>query len=228
MTFLSRLTLKRTPSARALNALLNPGDEARRIDAHHRLIWTAFAGDGEAKRDFLWREDSHGSFLVLSPRRPAPADLFEEPEIKEFAPDLRPGDRLAFLLRANATRTIKTDRIAPNGKREREHRDVVMEILKPVARDARADQRMELAQMAGHAWLESIGSRSGFTVEATQARAYRVLEPPGRKQHARFGILDLEGRMIVADPGKLIAHLALGFGRAKAFGCGLMLIRKAL
>ncbi|WP_243641924.1 type I-E CRISPR-associated protein Cas6/Cse3/CasE [Rhodovulum steppense] len=43
----------------------------------------------------------------------------------------------------------------------------------------------------------------------------------------QFGILDLEGRIEVTDPEALLARLARGFGRAKAFGCGLMLIRRA-
>ena len=31
----------------------------------------------------------------------------------------------------------------------------------------------------------------------------------------------------VTDPPAFLARLAAGFGRAKAFGCGLMLIRRA-
>jgi CRISPR system Cascade subunit CasE len=227
VTFLSRLTLKRTPSAQALAALLNPADDARRIDAHHRLIWTAFAGDPAAKRDFLWREEGDGRFLVLSHRPPNTGDLFETPDVKPFEPALRVGDRLAFLLRANATRTVKTDHITQSGKREREHRDVVMELLRPMPKEERAEARMELAQQAAQAWLARVGARSGFTVETVSAQSYRVLEPPGRRTMPRFGILDLQGVICVDEPGIFLPHLTKGFGRAKAFGCGLMLIRRA-
>lgn len=229
MSYLSRLTLKRTPSAQALQALLNPADGARRLDAHHRLIWAAFAGDPAAKRDFLWRDEGEGRFLVLSSRPPMPAELFEEHQIKEFSPDLQAGDRLSFLLRANATRTVKTARITASGKREREHRDVVMELLEPVPKGQdRVDSRPELAARAGSEWLARQGAQWGFEVRDAMVRGYRVYHLPGpAKRHPRFGILDLEGVLRVSDPASFLVRLSHGFGRAKAFGCGLMLIRRA-
>ncbi|MGX7703228.1 type I-E CRISPR-associated protein Cas6/Cse3/CasE [Methylobacterium sp. Gmos1] len=41
-----------------------------------------------------------------------------------------------------------------------------------------------------------------------------------------FTTFDLEGEIVVEDPAKFLAQLPRGFGRAKAFGCGLMLIRR--
>ena len=58
--------------------------------------------------------------------------------------------------------------------------------------------------------------------------AYRVVEPPGQgRRRPRFGVLDLEGVIAVTDPALFLPKLVQGFGRAKAFGCGLMLIRRA-
>jgi len=37
----------------------------------------------------------------------------------------------------------------------------------------------------------------------------------------------MTGALEIADPAAFLARLAQGFGRAKAFGCGLMLIRRA-
>ena len=48
-----------------------------------------------------------------------------------------------------------------------------------------------------------------------------------REAYAKFGILDLSGTLRVNDPAAFIARLGTGFGRARAFGCGLMLIRRA-
>lgn len=235
--YLSRLTLKRSPDVAALGQLLDPRHEGRRMDAHHRLVWSAFAGDPAATRDFLWRDMGGGVFLVLSPRPPQASALFEEPQVQPFAPDLAAGDRLAFVLRANATRTIKTDRITPSGKRERQHNDVVMAALKPVARlrelppdeeSRRAPLRLNLAQEAGRGWLEGQGARAGFGLRAAGVTAYDVVEPPGQgTRRPRFGVLELEGVIDVTDPAAFLARLAQGFGRAKAFGCGLMLIRRA-
>jgi CRISPR system Cascade subunit CasE len=242
--YLSRLRLKDTPDIAALGALLRPEGDGRRLDAQHRLIWSAFAGEPSARRDFLWRDMGGGVFLVLSPRPPGESALFEPPGVADFAPDLRPGDRLAFILRANATRTVKTDRITDKGRRERAHRDVVMEALKPVACQDRAGQRHALAQEAGRRWLEGQGTRAGFRVLEAAATAYRVARLPNpdapfragnRHDDRRFGILDLEGLIEIADPAAFLARFRWpagaeatgGFGRAKAFGCGLMLIRRA-
>ena len=43
---------------------------------------------------------------------------------------------------------------------------------------------------------------------------------------AIFGVLDISGVLIVEDPVRFLAAQAAGFGRARAFGCGLMLIRR--
>jgi len=219
--YLSRLVLARSPDVAALGVLLDPEHPGRRADAHHRLIWSAFAGDPEARRDFLWRAMGHGRFLVLSPRPPGDSALFDpgESDTQTFAPDLRPGGRLAVLLRANATRTVAE---ADGRKR---HRDVVMEALHPLPRGARAEARMDLAQEAGRRWLEGQGSRAGFTVESARVSSYTVVET--RRRGPRFGVIDLEGLITVTDPAALLARLVHGFGRAKAFGCGLMLIRRA-
>lgn len=225
--FLSRLKLKESPDIAALGTLLQPSEDGRRMDAQHRLIWSAFAGGPAARRDFLWRDMGGGVFLVLSPRPPGESAFFEPPGVSDFAPDLRAGDWLAFALRANATRTVKTDRITAAGKRERAHRDVVMEALKPVAPEDRAELRPALAQEAGTRWLERQGARAGFRLIDAAARGYRVIEPPGRVVRRRFGVLDLEGVIQITDPAAFVARLAQGFGRAKAFGCGLMLIRRA-
>lgn len=220
--FLSRLVLRQSPDVVALGQILNPDHDGRRMDAHHRLIWAAFVGDPEARRDFLWREMGQGAFLVLSAREPEGGALFEPPEVSAFAPDLRAGDRLAFVLRANGTRTV-TD---ADGKKR--HRDVVMEALHGLPAGDRAEVRMDLAQEAGAAWMAGQGARAGFAVQRADVTAYRVVEPPGQgRRRPRFGVLDLEGVIEVTDPALFLPKLVQGFGRAKAFGCGLMLIRRA-
>ncbi len=41
------------------------------------------------------------------------------------------------------------------------------------------------------------------------------------------GVLDYEGVLTVEDPVLFLSALTVGFGRARAFGCGLMLVRRA-
>lgn len=62
------------------------------------------------------------------------------------------------------------------------------------------------------------------------AEDYSAESLPGhrgqRKGQPQFGILDLAGHLEVIEPTTFMTALGTGFGRAKAFGCGLMLIRR--
>ncbi len=221
--YLSRLTLNPAPSARALIQLLNPEESGSAADAHHRLIWTAFSDARDRRRDFLWRYDGDNRFYTLSARPPRPNDLFAEPAIKTFEPDLAIGDRLDFILRANATRVSKQ----AGGKRV----DVVMDLLYDEPAEKRAEKRMKLAQLAGEAWMARQGASKGFAPLKTVVDGYTVLElghdTARRSNRPRLGILDLSGTLTITDPDLFLSALAQGFGRAKAWGCGLMMIRRA-
>ena len=228
--YFSRLSLNRHAPTRALSALLDPNDEDVRADANHRLIWTLFGDARDQPRDFLWRMDGRGRFYTLSTQPPIANDLFNSPETKAFAPRLEQGDRLHFTLRANATKdrakVSRMDKAARRGKSRRV--DVVMDLLRTVPKDVRADERMKLAQAAAEAWMDRQGASRGFAARQVAVEGYRTLEL-GRTERRgmTFGILDLTGEIEVTDPDAILPALAGGFGRAKAWGCGLMLIRRA-
>lgn len=219
--YLSQLRLARSPAAQALAPVLAPPDAAARRSAQHSLLWSVFSDGPDRRRDFLWREERDGSFLTLSERPPAQNDLFQPHRVQGFAPVLAVGDPLDFQLRCNATRT----------KRDGARVDVVMDALRSVAPAERAAHRMRLADSEGRSWLERQGEKAGFRVQSCEAADYSAEVLPGhrgpRKGQPQFGILDLMGRIQITDPAAFLAQLALGFGRAKAFGCGLMLIRRA-
>lgn len=232
--YLSRLTLDRDAPEAALAPLLDPEDRARALDAHHRLLWTAFADAPDRRRDFLWRAEGGGRFYVLSARPPSPGALFRSPEVKEFTPELAAGNRLDFALRANATR----DR--PRGERDSDNPgkdrrvDVVMDALRaiPPGPERRAG-RFATAERAASDWMERQASAHGFAIDALRLDDYSAvpLPRPGRRgprgREPRLGILDMSGTLTVHDPAAFLTRLGQGFGRARAFGCGLMLIRRA-
>ena len=221
--YLSRATLRRDPSAAALAALFDPEDDRAAPDAQRRAIWSLFADHPDRRRDFLWRADGRGRFYVLSRRIPEDRHGLFVLETQPFEAALAPGDVLAFSLRANAV----VDR---SGAKEHRRVDVVMHALRDVpggGTHGRAENRMELAQSEGRKWLERQGSSRGFAVEAAQAEAYRTAEIPRRRSKpVRFGVLDLAGRLRVTEPDTFLAAVASGFGKARAFGCGLMMIRR--
>jgi CRISPR system Cascade subunit CasE len=221
MQYLSRLSLRRDASLAALSPLLIPSESGALAGAAHRLIWATFADDPEQKRDFLWRQQDQRRWLVLSSRLPHdPHQLFEV-ESKVFAPVLVSGQCLAFALRANAVVTREDE----NGRPKRS--DIVMDRLRAFPKGQRAQARDRLALEAARDWLASQGAKAGFRLDRVDVVAYRTESiPRHRLKSIELGVLDLEGDIIVETPQRFLLALARGFGKAKAFGCGLMLIRR--
>lgn len=245
--YLSRLDLRRSSrNVAPLIGLLNPAGSAAQMNTGHRLLWTAMpphlhdrAADGRAGESwagkgapFLWRRDMREDrYYVLGPELTEESPFFEISS-RPFEPHLAPGDRLAFELSVNATvdRKIGTD---GSGRPLRKRSDVVMDLIH--RREAEAGvslQRGILREAAAHDaavdWLKGQGERSGFALKGLRVEAYRVEQVPRSKgKPARFGVLDLAGLIEVHDPAAFLARLSRGFGRAKAFGCGLMMIRRA-
>ena len=230
--FLSRIRLRRDAPAAAIAPLLLPEETSQRSAAAHRLLWTLFADEPDRKRDYLWREAEGGDaalnqrFLALSAREPVDRhDLFEL-DTKPFAPALTAGDRLGFTLRANPVVSRAT---AERGRRGQRH-DIVMDRLKSVPSGERAAARPAIVMEAGRNWLTRQGEQHGFTLQddGFQADGYRQLRiPRGPKaKPMMISVLDLTGVIEIREPDRFLAALHQGFGKAKAFGCGLMLIRR--
>jgi CRISPR system Cascade subunit CasE len=222
--WLSRASLREDAGLAALAKVLLPEDENARAGMAHRLIWTLFADAPDRARDFLWREDKPGQFIALSVRPPAEQPSLFDVETKPFAPVLEAGTRLGFRLRANPT----IDHAVPGRMRRSQRVDVVMDALRLVPKEDRAEARPEIARTAGAAWLGRIGERHGFTLGETMIDGYRTWRVPrDGKPPMRFSTLEFEGVLTVTDPVPFLARLTAGFGRARGFGCGLMLIRRA-
>ncbi|MET7245814.1 type I-E CRISPR-associated protein Cas6/Cse3/CasE [Methylobacterium sp. EM32] len=236
--FLSRVRLRHAPDTAALARLLLPEDDDARIAAGHRLIWSLFADSPDRERDFLWREDGGSAwqrttFLVLSAREPSGGGGLFDVETKPFAPDLSVGQTLRFRLRASPGASEPK----PGAKRGKRI-DPVARALSGLDKSAREEQRDAITQTVGADWLARQGAKAGFRLvedrdEKGRSRPrlrvegddWRALPRDGARP-VRFGSLDFEGEIVVEDPAKFLAALARGFGRAKAFGCGLMLIRR--
>ena len=228
MRYFSRVRLKRDASVAALAPLLL-GETGRGGTAQqpgHHLVWSLFADAPDRKRDFLWRETDTGVFLILSARHPEDRHgLFEIAEPKPFTPALEPGDRLRFSLRANPV----IRRRDLSRRRSAKH-DVVMDGLRSSPKGDRADHRRVAMQEHGFAWLERQGAKAGFRVRSGEVGVdgydrHRISRK-GSAQSMSYSTLDFEGVLTVTDPVPFLPAIARGFGAAKAYGCGLMLIRR--
>lgn len=202
----------------------------------HHAVWTMFGNEPRGSRPFLYRQETTGanpSFLVLSTREPDNPQGLWNIETKPFTPSLTQGTRLQFAVRVNPTlrrARRETDggaSDAPVGKRV----DVVMD-AKHKARLAgeRVDER-GLIETTTFAWLSKRAGVAGFRVEPDgfAAVGYRQHRVPrkGRTPPATFSTVDLSGTLVVEDPARLVEAIARGIGPEKAFGCGLLLIRRA-
>lgn len=242
---LSRARVRRDAPVSALRALLVPSAESARVGAAHRLVWTLFADSPDRARDFLWREAEPGLFYLLSRRPPEDRHgLFDLDAPKPFEPRLSPGDRLAFALRANATvARVPAGRAGAREGVRGARCDVVMNAIHALPPQARPAERARAVAREGRRWLERQGERAGFVLPAATGRkeedendaapsalrvtGYRTMRVDHGGPAARLGVLDFEGVLEVRDPAAFVTAIGQGFGRAKAFGCGLMLVRRA-
>ncbi|KAB8124930.1 type I-E CRISPR-associated protein Cas6/Cse3/CasE [Komagataeibacter medellinensis] len=230
--FLSRVALRHEASVQAIIRLLVPGSAGQQHGAAHHLLWALFGDTPERRRDFLWRQTAPGQFMVLSARAPVDRHAIFDIESRPFAPVLKAGDRLRFMLCANATvdrKPPEKDRTAPGRTRSQRH-DVVMDALHALPSAERATARARVVPEVMAAWLARQGARTGFVpLDAPEIERCDVLSIPraqGRAR-ARFGVVDMTGVLAVEDPALFVPALLHGFGRARAFGCGLMLVRRA-
>ena len=226
--YLSRVRLKHSASVSALAPLLlgEAGRGSATRQPGHHLVWSLFADAPDRRRDFLWREMDTGVFLTLSARPPEDHHgLFEIAEPKPFTPVLEPEDRLRFSLRANPV----IRRRDLSGSRSVKH-DVVMDALRTRPRDERAGHRRAAMEEQGFAWLHRQGAKAGFSVRSGEAGVdaydrHRISRTESQKPMS-YSTLDFEGILTVTDPASFLQAIARGFGASKAYGCGLMLIRR--
>jgi len=224
--YLSRVELPRGPGA--LSAWAAALKDSARSDCGHKLIWTLFSRGEENKRTFLWREIEAGSFITLSQDEPRDETKLWRIATKEFAPELVAGDRLAFSLRANPAVAVKVQ--GQRGKRA----DAIMHAKRPAKeREAKGLQTLDREGQENVAldWLYKREARLGVMFDRNRcaATSYDVIRTGESANGGRisFAAVDYEGVLEVREPLAFLAALSAGIGKAKAYGCGLMLIRRA-
>lgn len=204
----------------------------------HRWLWRFFPGNADAKRDFLFRRSERDGMVryhMVSARPPVSPDSAWTVQSREYAPRIAPGTRLQFELRANPV--VRTRR---DGKACRD--DVVMaekkRLLHARGLDRWADwvgedrpALYDLVAQTCSSWLCRCGERDGFVLdqEALRVDAYQnhtEKRQLPRERRLRFSSVDFAGVLTVTDTDRLHEALVHGIGPAKAFGCGLLLVRR--
>jgi CRISPR system Cascade subunit CasE len=198
----------------------------------HQALWSLFADHPDRRRDFIYRK--HDAlplpvFYAVSKRPPEEKNGKWSVQTKPYAPKLQKGELLEFSLRVNPVRTIKDER----GRQKRV--DVVMD--EKYQQKKNLDNPGSLAERmrrAGLNWLDSRAQKLGFEYSHERVRVdgyciqtFHRGKKNETKNRIRFATLDFEGVCTVSDPQAMLDTLYHGIGPAKAFGCGLMLVRRA-
>ncbi|MCO6428717.1 type I-E CRISPR-associated protein Cas6/Cse3/CasE [Nitrosomonas communis] len=215
----------------------------------HQWLWRFLAAEPGTARDFLFRRrDGEGrmpGFYVVSARKPQSFSGAWQVQIRDYDPQLQEGQRLAFELRANPVVTHKV-----NGKSRRD--DVVMHEKKRLLAergikcwadwpdmDKTKPPLYELIQTTCLHWLERRGEKAGFSILTRELhdkdrsilteKSVRVdgyIQHRSGRKDIHFSTVDFAGELIVTDTSAFRKILLNGIGPAKAFGCGLLLVRR--
>jgi len=211
-------------SKKQLVELLSDGSSA-----YHSLVWSLFKDDPEANRDFVFRAEARHSpvLYVVSARRPNSDDVFMDIETKEYDPQISVGSWLGFDVRLNPVVT----RSDQDSGRSRKH-DVIMDRKRTGGESQGNEDRTDVSveHAAVRDWLSDREDAFGFRLRSpnqiqvsgyTQNRVTRRNGSP-----IRFSSVDVVGSLEVTSEVLFRQALYEGIGRSKAFGCGLLLVRR--
>lgn len=212
-------------------ALLQMGNLYR----EHKLIWNLFPEEKEANRDFLFRRLDAGAlprFYILSKRKPMEHYDVWHIETKPFEPLITKGSRYSFNIRANP---VVTKKPYGNESKRRKRVDVFIEALKEYSEKSgkETDEKTnsEIMTETGSSWLLGQSEKHGFHINPGEMIIERYKWMEGSKDRdgnkIQFGVMDFSGFLTVTEPDVFRTTLERGIGRAKAFGCGLLLIKPA-
>lgn len=177
----------------------------------HQMIWDLLPKDETAKRDFMYRRTDEGDlpfYYLLSKREPAVKVDYLHCSSRWYEPKLATGDSLQFSLRVNAVKTLQRPKEIKQRKR--------VGLLKPD----------EL-----HDWLVAQGEKGGFQLQSESlvvenSQIHKVIKPED-PNHRIFTCADLLGNLQVTDAEVFTREVLFkGLGRSKAFGCGLLLVKR--
>ena len=220
--------------------MLNPNADNRHLGRvlcndnyrEHQVLWRLFDNDPAAERDFLYRqviEYGRIKYYVLSRRMPVDNNgLWRIDPPKVYDPQLSAGQQLCFMLRANPVVTVATK----SGKRQRH--DVVMQEKQRIGyQRIPVNERpplQQLVQQSNIKWLSKRMDRNGFSFEPEQVIADGYQQHQSRitrqKPLIHYSTVDFQGILTVVNTDRFERALFSGIGRSKAFGCGLLLIKR--
>jgi len=138
-------------------------------------------------------------------------------ESKVYSPQVSEGERLNFIVKAEVSKSRSV-----KGKRGERFDPIMAE------RNESGRAYSEISLDVGRSWLERTGAKNGFALKELQRAEYEQIKfvKKGQRRNVRLTALDLEGLLEVTDADVFKQALVQGLGRGKAFGLGLLLVRR--
>lgn len=172
----------------------------------HKLLWQAFPNMPTERRPFLFRLDGQPrsrfrEVLMLSRTEPVntEAENLELTACKAFRPEFQQGQKLGFKIRANPVKRLKEERKRVPYIREEEQINWLKRQLQTAA---------------------EIDSKN-ILIEGRQDIYFKKDGKAGK-----IATVGYTGMLEIIEPTTLNELLQKGIGPAKAFGCGLLLVRR--
>jgi len=210
----------------------------------HQLVWKAFPA--AEKRSFLYHLQEHADHHGLLVQSRQPPDWSSLPDVDMGLKVIDParvaaGDTFSFALRANPT--VQREGYA-DGKRRRVAVSANVDLRKKRA-EARGLDIPEVTfdrETTLLHWLARKGDRGGFELvgllegpnrychagPTVSYKIYRGAPEERRGQHSERPITihgcDFTGRLRVTNADAFARTRAIGLGRGKAFGYGLLMV----
>jgi len=207
----------------------------------HQWLWQFMVAAPGTVRDFLFRrrdgDNNLPGFYLVSARKPESISSAWDVKLMDYDPKLQTGQQLEFELRANPVVSHKID-----GKAHRD--DVVMHEKKRLLverglqhwsdwpdDDPKKPLLYDLIQSTCLQWIERRAEGSGFKLLLTNDGS-KTIRIDGYTQHrvekkdVQFSTVNFTGKLEITDSKLFKKILFNGIGKAKAFGCGLMLVKK--
>lgn len=197
----------------------------------HKKIWALVSRNKNQKRDFLYRVEYDAyqnikHIYLLAPNQISSKNNIRIAVSPRYQPQLETGEFLYFKLRANPIIKRKE-----NGKAK--EYGIIMDAKHQFNKGGQNYREQfsldELIYDVGMKWLIRKGEQHGFSVKQFEIRINNDREysvKPLGKQAFTLRTLNFEGKLKIVDADWFKKALFEGIGSAKAFGCGLMLVRR--
>jgi CRISPR system Cascade subunit CasE len=177
----------------------------------HKIAWRVIhAGETVPKRDFLFLAERKKMIFLLH-RSPRSSQVMDADEIYEAPME---DETVPFFLRANPTICVDGARIG-----------LPTHAWLMTAKRNPGDKAAAIKAVAGALsnWLARKGEQAGFEPAVTRYRIRKKRVPVKKSGIFALDMVDFQGSLRVTSKEKLEQAVMKGIGRAKAYGCGLLL-----